>query len=802
MSQATPEHRVPLAEGWTVWSWVWVRGAGFPAELALRFASEKSAAVAARLAEVEAIEEARRAADASGLPEETSAAAARLSAASCERDELRRELGAELSAETTAAMAQMQELLRSGPMREALVWQNRRLVRGTVDAFLRRPPDHDDSRMHEYGRLLATYVQSYCVRNDTMGFTGPVGWARWSDAAEAVVARPADELVAERKVFFEHWAVDALAERLAADPSLRVHLAPRRTPSVRLDGPVLRYGIGRSAELPAVFVRVMDACDGEASAAVVARRVLCDPFASLSGVAEVMDVIEELAAVHLLTWTLELPTGQPYPEKTLRTLLKSVRAPAARGPALAALEQLEAARDGVSRAAGNADLLESAMDRLDATFTELTGNEPTRRAGQSHAGRGIVYEDCRRAGEIELGTSLRERVAGPLSLVLQSARWYTYEIGRRYRALFRGVYAELRAQQGETRIDLTRFKDRVDPHLAASAGAVPAIVREVAAELCERWTRILAPGDERVVRRGCGELRAAVADAFRAPHPGWPNARYHSPDLLIAADGLEALARGDYQVVVGEIHTAINTLLTHVALEQHPRREDLVLARELDGPEPGIARVEAVEHASRADNCPVARHDFHLEIGATRSWRPRHQVLAIADLFLVQKGDRLLVSSIDGRHEFDVVAFFEQDLTFASSGRFRLVSGGAHTPRMVIDDLVVAREQWRFEPGALEFAGRATPLDRLVGAQAWRQRHGLPRWVFVTVPHEPTPLYVDLCSSLYVEILACWARQAEAVHVSEMLPDHGQTWLTDADGRRYTSELRIAAVDPEPWRPE
>jgi hypothetical protein len=834
MSVDALQHRVPLTDGWTVWSWVWVRGAGFPAELALRLATEKSAAIAARLAEVEAAEEeARRAAvaaceaaltgargaesgalaralkqlragrevDARGLPEEASSAAARLAEQSRLRAELRGELGTELTAESTAAMAHMQELVRRGPMREALVWQNRRLVRGTVDAFLRRPPERDDSKMREYGRVLATYVQRYCVRNDTIGFFGPVGWARFTDAGDAVVARPAEELVAERKVFFEHWAVDALAGRLAADPSLRVHLAPRRTPSVRLDGPVLRYGIGRSAELPAVFVRVMDACDGEASAAVVAARVLCEPIDSLSGVAEVMDVIEELAAVQLVTWTLELPTGQPYPERTLRGLLKRVRAPAARGPAMAALEQLEGARDAVARAAGDASRLEGAMDSLDATFTELTGAEPTRRAGQSHAGRGIVYEDCRRAGEIELGAPLRARLAGPLSLVLASARWFTYEIGRRYRALFGQVHAELSAELGHSRIELTRFKDRIDPHLAASGGEVPAIVRDVAAELCARWMGILAPGDRREVRRTCAELRGPVAEAFRAPHPGWPNARYHSPDLLIAADGLDGLARGDYQIVVGEIHTGINTLLTQVALEQHPARDDLVRARELDGPEPGIAPVEAAEHASRADNCPVARHDFHLEIGATRSWRPRDQVLAIADLFTAQEGGRLVVSSFDGRHEFDVVAFFEQDLTFACNKQFRLVAGGAHTPRVVIDDLVVAREQWRFEPDALEFARRATPLDRLIGAQAWRQRHGLPRWVFVTVPHEPKPLYVDLSSSIYVEILARWARQAASVGVSEMLPEHGQTWLSDAAGRRYTSELRIAAVDPEPWRP-
>jgi hypothetical protein len=800
MSQAVRDHRVPLADGWALWSWVWVRGAGFPAELALRLATEKSAATAARLARIDTVEEARPAGAAASADAD---AAARLAAASSERVELGDQLGAELRAETTAAVAHLQELVRGGPMREALVWQNRRLVRGTVDAFLRQPPDRDDTEMRAYTEELATFVQRYCVRNDCIGFFGPVGWARWSDAAEAVVARPADELVAERTVFFEHWAIDALAGSLAADPSLRVHLAPRRTPSVRMDGPVLRYGIGRSAELPAVFVRVMDACDGQASAALVAARVLCEPSPSLSGVAEVMDVIEELAAVQLVTWTLEVPTGQVHPDRSLRAALKGVRAPTARGPALAALDQLDRARDAVTRAAGDAGRLEGALDALDATFTELTGAEPTRQAGYRDASRAIVYEDCRRAGEIELGRSLRERLAGPLSLVLQSARWYTHEIGRRYRALFREVHDELHAQMGGGRIELTRFKERVDPHLAAPHGAAPAIVRDVADELCARWMGILAPaGHERIVRRSSAALRDAVADAFRAPCPGWPEARYHSPDLLIMTDGLDALARGDYQVVLGQLHTARNGLLTHAALEQHPQREELVLARELDGPQAGIAPVEPRTRADRDQSGPVARHDFHLEIDSARSWRPRHQVFAIADLFVEQDGSRLLVSSIDRRRDFDLIAFFEQDLTRACSGRFQMVSTGSHTPRVAIDDLVVAREKWRFEPAAFEFARRATPFERLIGAQEWRQEHGLPRWVFVTVPPEPRPLYVDLSSSPYVEILARWARQAETMHVSEMLPAHGQTWLVDAAGRHYTCELRMAAVDPEPWRAE
>ena len=153
---------------------VWVRGAGFPAELALGSRPR--------------IGRDRRA----NSLRSTRAAAP----AACA--ELRDRLGAELPRRDRAAMAHIQELVRSGPMREALVWQNRRLVRGTVDAFLRRPPDRDDDRTGEYANVLATYVQRYCVRNDSIGFFGPVGWARWSDAAEAVVSRPAEQLVAQR----------------------------------------------------------------------------------------------------------------------------------------------------------------------------------------------------------------------------------------------------------------------------------------------------------------------------------------------------------------------------------------------------------------------------------------------------------------------------------------------------------------------------------------------------------------------------------------------------------------------------
>ena len=53
---------------------------------------------------------------------------------------------------------------------------------------------------------------------------------------------------------------------------------------------------------------------------------------------------------------------------------------------------------------------------------------------------------------------------------------------------------------------------------------------------------------------------------------------------------------------------------------------------------------------------------------------------------------------------------------------------------------------------------------------------------------------------MYVDIMCKMARSADVLSVAEMLPTPEQNWLVERDGARYTSELRVAAVDPEAWQ--
>ena len=135
--------------------------------------------------------------------------------------------------------------------------------------------------------------------------------------------------------------------------------------------------------------------------------------------------------------------------------------------------------------------------------------------------------------------------------------------------------------------------------------------------------------------------------------------------------------------------------------------------------------------------------------------------------------------------------------------RFQLFADRPHTPRVKIDDLVVCRESWRFNPADLDFAAEKDEAARFVRTREWAAALGIPRYVFVKSSAEMKPVYVDFTSPIYVNALAKMVRRTDAderlpdktITVVEMLPAHDDLWLADHEGNRYTSELRFTWVD-------
>lgn len=764
-------HRLALSGGWTVWRDVELRSAGFPAAWIEGLADE---ALARRVDE----------AHAAGSPAHGGTHERAL--AEAQRDASRRLRG----------------LAIDPAFREAVTWQNRRAIHGSIESLLRQPEGHTSSKARRDELLIASYAQRYCCKNERAGFFGASTPAHLVEHGPALTVRPGAGLIARRSTYLEPWAIEALADRLAADPELRPELLPRRMPAIRLDGTTLVHSADRRTELPPVFARLVAACDGETPARHIAERLVAEPDMDLGSAEEVYELLDELAEEHVVTWTLEVPTTGGPPERLLRAALERLAPSSARDRALAALAELEQARDRVSAAAGSADHVDAAIAALERTFVLLTGQDSVRNHGEAYAGRTIVGEDCVRDVEVAIGPPLVARLAGPLELVLHSARWYTHEIARRYRAAIGALYRELRGD-GPAAVDYARLYARL-PELFPGPEAAGSIVAQVVAELHARWREVLdVAGDERRIERSAAALRPAVLRAFAAPCPGWPAARHHSPDVLIAGDGVDAVNRGEYLAVLGEIHVGMNSLLVP-AVPNALRDPDAPFAlRDLDLERPCVAPVWS-RRRSRIDYYSRSPRDFDVELTAARSWRPRPHVLAVADLVLEEVGgalDRsLVVRTRDGRVAFDVIAFLEHHLVAASFSEFGLLDG-RHTPRVVVDGVVLARERWVVAASELAFAHARDAAQRFAQARAWARAADLPRRVFLKIPEETKPLFLDLASPTYVELAARMVRKAKAVSISEMLPDLDDLWLVDAECRRYTSELRLVAVDPEPWVP-
>jgi hypothetical protein len=807
-------HRVELAGGWGLWRWARLRGAGFAAQRVLRLAVPAVATAADRLLDLDATVTARRLEvqkvlrdaqrNASGpagtvlgralkrvrskrpaeaiacTPEHAAVIAplvdleAALIAAQLRFDEA----CAEAVDETSGAL---RDVVRDPRFHEAVLWQNRHAMQTGCATLLSHP-----NRKAE--RLVASYLQRYCTKNDTIGFFGPNGWATVDPSIETIVVRPGSRLLASRAVYFEYWAIDALAMVIATHDELRPHLTPRRNPQNGLADDTLHHPVGRETPLPPVFAALLRACDGERTAQAIADLVVADQALEIDEPDEVYELLATLAERGLISWTIELPPATARPEAHLASLLERAGPSGARGHAM--LDELERCRRDVAHAAGDPVALDRALATIAETFERLTGSAATRGHGQTYAARTIVYEDCRRDIEVTLGAQFQTKLGPPLALVLQSARWFTYQIARRYEQALRALFDQLGAS------DYVTFWQRA--RALFPGRAADGIVAEVARELHARWDRILGYSEgAHVVELTVDGIRSAVEREFAAPHPGWPSARHHSPDLLIAARDAQALLDGNYLLVLGEVHVGMNTACVQVALEQHTEPAVLIAAREADLPEPGIAPVWS-KGKTRADFYSQSRRDFELEVGDTRSARPRDHVLALGELIIEDREGVLVVRPRGEGPTFELIPFLEQHLIAESFSQFEIIGPRPHTPRIVVDGVVFARERWRFTK--LDLASARTPAQRFLALRRWAREIGLPRHIFVKTDVEVKPTFVDLDSPILVEILAGNIERAQTFAVTEMLPGLDECWLSDAEQSTYTSELRVVMTDPEPWK--
>ncbi len=776
-------HLVRLSDDWALWRTVCLRAAGFPFQLVAALGDADLA----------------RAADA--------ALAARAASAgdACDPEE-RSQADASYAAEFTAAVRRLSAALHEAAslpaLREAVAWQNRHGLSTGIDPLVRRgpvpPKRNGQHRQHEV--LVASYLQRYAAKNDTIGFFGPVGWSQFDDGLGIRVTHAAPgHILAERVTYLEGWAVQAVMADHAA--ALRPWLVPRRMPFVGLDGMLLRLPLAPPVPLTPGEAAVLRACDGIRNANEVAAVVLADPFAGFGDVAEVFALMERLADSRRLAWRVEAAPQDTWPERTMRALLSRVTDDSVRGPAEKALDELTAAKDELAGACGDAEGVAAAMAGLEATFTRLAGAPPTRRAGELYAGRTLAYEECLRGDTVRLGSDVLDGIREALTLVLDSARWFTTTIGELYARHFDEVYRERVAALGT---DVVPFADLWLLIGESLFDQPPKILDPAVDGLTRRWAAILdpPPGARRVQLRAA-DLRQRVSREFPAEPPPWAMAMHHSPDLMIA--GADAAAGGRLTWVLGEVHPSIVTTRYATWLQFEGAPDVIYDAMRYDMGGRAVWFAETGEKGgtnTRLSNRLPSPGDIRLVYAHDSCGYDPATTVMVGDCDVISSPTGLRVRRRDGTFERDLLEVVGDLIVALMSHCLEIMPPSAHTPRITIDDLVVSRERWTFAATDPAFADTTDESARYLQAREWAASHGLPRHVFLRFAGERKPIYADLTSLASIDLIARSLRRSRrnvgadaTVNVVEMVPAPDEAWLTDNQGHRYTSELRMVAAD-------
>ncbi len=145
----------------------------------------------------------------------------------------------------------LRAVARDADFQEAVTWQNPAALDNAVLKLASAAESKPDvARRRE--AVVASYWQRYAAKNDTIGFFGPLAWARVDESGPRLVMR-SDALIRERSVHFEAWAVQALAA--AIDSGLAIATGPRAEDDLRAaltahaDAGIRRRGLAALARL-------------------------------------------------------------------------------------------------------------------------------------------------------------------------------------------------------------------------------------------------------------------------------------------------------------------------------------------------------------------------------------------------------------------------------------------------------------------------------------------------------------------------------------------------------------------------
>jgi hypothetical protein len=647
------------------------------------------------------------------------------------------------------------------------------------------PPRNKEARAHE--RTILLYLQRVCGKNDSLSAFGPSGWGKAERGIGHLRLAPEPD-IAQRECFLERWVAHSAAAVLNADPGIRIELPPRLHPNGRLEGnQFVLTDTGETSMLEADTADLLVRCDGQTPAYALG----VEP-----------KLLQELAQQNIVRWEIEVPALEPHAFDVLLSDISRWREGPHRARWLGLLQPISLLPEKFADATDTAarmKIIEEADARLDQLGV-------VRKAGGRflYSATNPIGEECFRECHFSIDENLINEVARDAAPWIDFWRDCYAFIAGRVAAGLRRLLAKAPLQSGA--LPLPAFLHHCEALNMPLTG--PGLVglahiafQEVKAAFRERM-RDRAAGTE------C-ELTAEDCQLVRQnfQFEKFDEYTYPSADLQLSAESIEAVARGEYQWILAELHPPV-ALLHHGFYWSCPDKPALTagltstLFRRLNF-HWGFFAVDFT--ATTTVSLPDALPDLSYFVAPQRG-KQHWQIIspAEAEVYVDPTNGDVCLRKVEN-HQY--LGSFARNWIIPLGFHPFLFGMAPHIPRLRCGKVIVQRRSWVVTQEELP-AGDYTGVSRdlVLAVEQLRAQRDLPRYVYIRPTEQALrrsgaegrdkdtkPVFVDLESYLFLEIFHRWLTKSGELEVTEMLPDPDHLLWKEPDGRR-TFELRTLIV--------
>lgn len=649
--------------------------------------------------------------------------------------------------------AELYTLAADDLIQDAVFLSNPAVYENTWQRFLAAPQRPDNAHWRRIERTVYTYLQRFCGKNETTSFFGPMGYGEIDDDGDEHAFEVKIVPKRRRRTFLSFWAVGELARVINRERDFRLHLPLRWNTLYTLGNGVARStALEREVALDDETMRFLHAHQDNASLAVTA---------AASGVARPDKVVAPLLKAGILLFGIVVPADT---FETLQALQEAVADLPDSQLRASWLERLVGLRTLLDRfAASSGAERRETLDALEKAFTTYTGLPARRGEGQIYADRLVIYEEANSQFALHVGQRLASDLARQLSGGLELSAAYGENVQNEYHRQM------LQLLGNRESMNFLRYAmdARPDGEIKSQFSPLPAL--EIG-EVSERSVT-LAP------------------DLYGTSTPG---GRYALPDVCIMAPSPDAIARGQYSVILGRVHHHL--LLWSWLSTFYPNREvyDQVARTWLEQ-EPTAQAIIGLE-LSRRNKAFYSFPGRRTVMPSVNLLESPKEVISAGDLKVVAHDGKLELHTPDGQRVYLYLALADYP-TYPPFGvlahplvfHVPMKASGQHMPRLYVGESIYQRERWTISTDHLT---NLHGIDLLLAIQRERRLGGWPRFVFARLASERKPHLIDLASPFGHELLRHLHQDNVSVTLEEMVPGPDELWLRDEKGR-YTCELRM-----------